>query len=183
MMSRRKRVLLGLGGATVFVAAAFAYLFWPEPGFYRASFDAIRLGMTVEEVGRIVPAGRPAEPDLPRYARSVAAHDWEGTVDGQVRRVHLAGQIMLKGNPALRGSLSQEAQFREEPGMGYPVAFGLWQDGKRVATGRAWEGPTDSLIVVFDNNGKVVERTYVTIRLEPHWFRQVREAVGPLWPF
>jgi hypothetical protein len=181
-MSRRRRVLLGLGVAAVLVAAAFAYLLWSESGFYRASFDAIRLGMPIEQVERIVPTGRPADPDLDRYARSVAAHDWEGTVDGQVRRVHLAGQVMLKGNPALRGSLIQEAQLKEEPGMGYPVVFGLWQGGKRVATGRAWEGPTDSLIVVFDSDGKVVERTYVTIRLEPHWFRQVREAVGPLWP-
>ena len=185
-MSRRGRIILGIGAAVLLVAGAATYLLWPEPGLYRRSYDATRLGMSVEEVERLVPGGQPDAVDLSRFARSVSGCDWEGVVGGEVRSVHLAGEPLLKGNPAFDGSLffsNHGTDLQGDPGTTQPLVFGIWQDGRRVATGRGWDGPTESFVVLFDPDGRLIERAYIAVRLERHWVRDLRIALGRLSPF
>jgi hypothetical protein len=142
--------------------------------------------MPADEVARVVPDVPPGHPDLAHVARSVAACEWEGVVDGEVRQVHVAGRPVLKGNPAFEGSLflgNRGRLIEGDPDKTQPVGFGIWRNGKRVATGRAWDGPTDSLIVLFDPDGRVVERAYITIRVESRWVHEIREAVSGFLPF
>src|SRR5206468_708549 len=80
------------------------------------------------------------------------------------------------------GELSR-AEFRGGPGARPPARFGLWRDGQLVATGQTWDGPTDTLIVLFDPDGRVIERAYLHVRVERHWVRELRAAIGPLCPF
>lgn len=185
-MRTRTKLGLGVGAAVLLAAGAALFLLRPAPGFYRVSYDAIRLGMTLAEVERLVPTDQPPRLDESQYARSVAGCDWEGIVGGEVRSVHLAGTRTLKGNAAFEGAFFMSNHGRHlqgDPEMKQPVVFNIFRGDQPAVPGRAWDGPTDSLFVIFDADGRVIERAYIDIRAEPHWARKLRDAVGGLLPF
>jgi hypothetical protein len=53
-MNRKRVLLVGIVVAG-FLGLAAAYALWPEPGYYRAAFDAVSIGMPEDVAIRLIP--------------------------------------------------------------------------------------------------------------------------------
>jgi hypothetical protein len=190
---RKARVMLGLSAVAVATAALLGYLLRDSP--HRAVFRQLRLTQSEAAVADLVkhlPAD--TESDAP-----LAWLEWQGAHAGERIDVRVSRDT-VSADPVLRRSLLVGTQLmgnaapatrRRDIARHYfdpahcVLDPGTFADptGRTVARQRTWRANRDAVAVIFDADGRVIERAYVTFGDEPSWMRWARETLGPLSPW
>lgn len=170
--SRRLLLLVGLG-----LAAAVAGFWWfveTEP--YWAAFGSIRIGMDRSEVERLVPTPTGSVEGVEViFARDDGTNSVYQVGPWEVPGAPLQRPVVMKPK-LVRGWITRPE--RDDKGV---VHY------KEVATGQvwqqAWHHGNESLLVIYDEKSRVVEKTYSRFRPRGPWWRRAKEWVSDHWPF
>jgi hypothetical protein len=180
MTPRRRRLLaVSVAGLLVLGAGALWLFVGARPSPYNGAYGKIRLGMTRAEVDALLP--EPNAFDQARASGHVRWFDWEGMVNGEPRRVQTGD---ADGVPADAFFRSANRLPRRNDGDNL-VAILDRQTGKTLARQKKWVSRADDLMItiVFDPDGRVIEKTYFQMAFESRPLDELRERLKWLWPF
>jgi hypothetical protein len=158
----KKRVLVGAAVSTIVGVAAVVWCV-TRPTPYHAAYDSITIGMTRDQVERLVPL-LPADHPAPEGADIAVARFADAA-----GRVRVCGDSAFNAEPAISGS-----RYNTWPGDAH---LDMADDGVVVYSDRTtravlgkerrWLVRGEELTVVFDRSDRVVEKLHIMYAVGP----------------
>ena len=184
-----KRVLIAAAvlTATLVVAGVALIALWPgPPAVFGEAYDQVTIGMTRQEVEAIVP---PHRDDLFEAAiGDVASIRWEGRLEEGVRRLHVHSEQALDADPV--ASRARFMRWPEQDANTDAMGLTVYVDkvtNKLLGTEQAWIAGREELIVLFDADGRVVEKMHMVYRVRSLWtvgaLEFIEDVLDRVWPF
>jgi hypothetical protein len=175
----QRRRLVCIAAAVLLVAVAGTVWWAARPTPYAAAYDRIAIGSTLDEVERLIPSAEAeVEPE---------GHDWvlrwEGLIAGEYQRVSADRSTGVEDGIYNR-SLGYRILLCNKMTVG-PDRLSQWWDsetGECFARSRQFYSGPDRLRIVFDAQGRVVEKEHLQVHESTGFLHFMRRNFD-WWPF